>query len=121
MTQPYGAPVPYPTGIKLGYATATDTTLTTVIPAPGQGLALMITSVWIDNSHATLKTGVDLYSGSTKLIGPLTAPAAGGNNSLPLFPPIPCADNEAFGFACVGSVATISVSAHGYIAQKGQT
>lgn len=117
----YGAPAPYPSGIVKGYGSQTSTTLTEVIARPGVGQALMISCLFLNNAHATTKGEVDLYSGSTKLIGPLPVPAAGGAIACPLNPPLPCNENEAFNFKPIAGVTTLSVSAIGYIAKSGQT
>src|SRR4051812_19635054 len=97
--QTYGAPYPNPSGIAKGYASATGTTLTEIIPLPGPGAALMITCLVVHNSHATTGTSVDLYSGTTKIWGPIPAPPGNGGAVLvPLMPPLPCNENEAFQF-----------------------
>lgn len=112
----YGAP-PATARMVRGYGSVTDTTTTQLIPKPGPGYALMITFLVFDNSNALNKTGVDLYSGSTKILGPVPVPAAGGAIMGPMNPPLFCAANEAFSFKPVGSVDTISVSAVGYVAE----
>lgn len=81
----------------------------------------MITCIVIDNTHATSKTGVKLFSGASQIWGPIPAPAAGGAILLPLQPPLACNENEAFKIQTVDSVTTITVSAIGYRAQRGQT
>ena len=117
----YGAPPPYPSGIASGFADSTDTADHAVIAAPGKRLALMITSIVINNTHASTKADVILKSGSTQIWGPIPAPAAGGCVIVPLNPPLPCAENEAFNFACLAGVDTVSVSALGYRAGSGQS
>ena len=109
----YGAPPPLPGGGASGYASATDTTTTAVIPAPGKGFQLNVTRLVIYNSHATTTTGVDIYSGTTKKWGPIPAPFGGGS-VVQLDPPLEMNDNEALGFKALGSVTTIYVSALGY-------
>lgn len=116
-----GSPAAIRPGIARGFASVTDTTLTAVIAAPGPQLALMITALVIDNAHATTKTGVNLFSGTTKIWGPIPAPAAGGAVLIPLEPPLPCNANEPFQIQTINSVITVSVSALGYTAASGQT
>jgi hypothetical protein len=81
----------------------------------------MVTALVVDNSNATSKTGINLYSGTTKIWGPVPAPAAGGAIVVPLDPPLPCGENKAFQMQTLDSVTTVSLSALGYIANSGNT
>jgi hypothetical protein len=114
----YGAPVPVPSDLKQGFVQVTDTTRTEVLAAPGHGLVLVVTAIVIDNSHATSKCGVNVYSGDTKIWGPIPAPAAGGAAILPIA--LICRENEAFRIELTAGVDTISVSACGYRTAKWQ-
>ena len=117
----YGAPPPYPTGISRGAASATTTADTQVLPAPGQGFALMITMLVVYNAHSTTGTGVSLKSGSTVIFGPIPAPSGKGGCVLRFDPPLPCNENEAFNFATQDAVTTVTVSAIGYRTRANQT
>ena len=114
--QIYGSAIPSH-GSATGFASATDTTLTTVIPAPSPGLWLMITKAIVSNSHATINSRVRLYSGTTQITGAIPAPATGGS-IVNFDPPLPLKENEALNFAADNSVTTIEVTAHGYVTDQ---
>lgn len=113
----YNAPPPE-AGIVDGTGSATDTSDTSIIAAPGPGFQLMITLVVIDNSHATTNSRVTLKGGKSNF-GPIPAPSGDGGAIIRFDPAYPCSENTAFKFAALTSAATISVSGHGYKSKSG--
>jgi hypothetical protein len=94
-----------------GTASATGTSDTSVIAAPGAGLRLYITTIVIHNSSTT-DAYVNIKDGSTtKLVVP--APGrAGAVINLPV--PLRLTANTALQFASSASVTTMYVSAVGF-------
>lgn len=96
-----------------GRATATDTSLTPLIAAPGTGFKNWISGVTVCNSHATSGTIVQLKSAATT-IWSIPAPPGKGGAILTFPDPIDCGENEALNFSCDDAVSTITVSVAGY-------
>jgi|ERR1041384_321608 len=97
-----------------GFASATDTSDTQVIAAPGAGYKLLITCVVVYNANSSSGTGVLLKSNSTTKWGPIPAPSGKGGCVIPLEPPLTLNENEALKFATQDAVTTVTVSAVGY-------
>jgi hypothetical protein len=93
-----------------GYASATDTAVTTMISAKGPGTVLKVTMISFRNNSAA-EVGAEIYSGSNKIWGPVTVPAGGGNDLVFSVQPLVCNDNEALGFKATGATTTLYGSA----------
>lgn len=106
-------------GIFPAQATTTDTADHEILPAPGPGLAWMITTVIVCNSHASTGSYVNLKS-TTRTWGNLPAPAGYGGSIPDLPKPVPFGENEAVKIASSVSVTTILVSVIAYKTSAGQ-
>lgn len=100
-----------------GFNSVNGTGQTQLIAAPDPRERLVINAVVIFNENATTGTGVELRSGSTKIWGPLPAPSgnAGSVNTIPIPSGLRLEPGEALTFVCLAGVATIHVSAAGYV------
>jgi hypothetical protein len=89
-----------------------------LVAAPGAGLSLYITDVWITND-ATLATSVkfeeDTASAKTQKMGVLYIPASGGISITGMRSPIKLTANKNLGFTTTGTANT-SIQVSGYIA-----
>lgn len=96
-------------------AAITTTTATQVIPAPGFGFRLYITSLIVTNSHATVSTQVDLQDGSGgTVLHRGYALSAGGGWSMTFPTPLRLAANNGFFATCITTGSNTFVSASGY-------
>lgn len=100
---------PVGTDHQQGHASATGTSNTSVISAPGTGTYLYVTNVQVHNSSTT-DTFVSLLDGTTTR-SVLPAPGKGGAAFECL---IRCGTGSAFQFASGTSVSTMYVSAQGF-------
>lgn len=101
----------------LGNVTLTDTAITDLLVAPGDGTRLYITSVLVTNAHATQGTLVtirDDTSGGTNILCEGYAAAAGGGFALVLTHPIETNENKTVQVYCGTTGATVYVSVRGY-------
>lgn len=97
-----------------GTGSATDTSATQVIAAPGANKRLFISSIIVSNSSATASE-VTLKDGTTTIMV-IPAPADSGA-VLNLHVHLKLSENTALNFTSADSVTTMKVSAVGYIKQ----
>ena len=100
-----------------GSVTLTDTTLTDLIPAPGAGTRIYLTTILVTNEHATQGTLVtirDDTDGGTNILCQGYAAAAGGGFALAPMRPIEANENKKIMAQCGTSGATVHVSVTGY-------
>lgn len=100
-----------------GNAMLTDTTITDLLPAPGDGTRLYLTSILVTNSHATQGTLVTLRDdteGGTNVLCEGYAAAAGGGFALVLQHPIETNENKKVQVYCGTTGANVYVSVRGH-------
>lgn len=90
----------------------TDTTLTTVVAAPGAGLRTYITHITVTNSHATTGTVVKIINNSVTIYRNFAK--AGGGFSYPLVEPLRGAVNTTWQIQCETTGAAVQCSMSGF-------
>lgn len=93
----------------------TDTTVTSLLVAPGIGYRNLITHLIIQNSHASQGTWVQIKDGSAGTVLYNIYCASGGAGASITFPsPIKQLENTALYVVCGTSGANVRASASGY-------
>lgn len=94
-------------------ADITNTADTLIIAAPGVGQEIVVTGVFVCNSHASVGTWVNIKKGSTVIATGYVPPLGGAPFVWTPRPGVPCGDNVALNIACETTGSNVRACAVG--------